>query len=164
MQVSDNGTQFTAQFEGLATQGSDGMIYPYLDPVGLPTIGYGSRYDLNGNLVTMNTAPISKDAALSLLNNVLNQVGNTVTNMVKVPLTQNQFDALVDFTYNSGAGNFASSTLLKLLNTGDYAGASAQFIRWNRATDRATGQLIVLPGLTRRRSAETDLFNTPDAS
>jgi lysozyme len=79
-----------------------------------------------------------------------------------VPLTQNQFDALVDFAYNAGAANLRSSTLLRLLNSGDYAGASGQFIRWNKAT--SNGQLIVLPGLTRRRTAEAQLFNTPDAS
>jgi lysozyme len=82
--------------------------------------------------------------------------------MVTVPLTQNQFDALVDFAYNAGAANLRSSTLLRLLNSGDYAGASGQFIRWNKAT--SNGQLIVLPGLTRRRTAEAQLFNTPDAS
>jgi len=162
MDISQAGVSLTAQFEGLAqVNPNDGLVYPYADPVGLPTIGYGNRTDLNGNRVTMNTSPITQDQAMQLLQNVLEQFVTAVNNMVTVPLTQNQFDALVDFAYNAGAANLQSSTLLRLLNAGNYAGAAAQFIRWNKAT--SNGQLIVLPGLTRRRNAEAQLFNTPDA-
>jgi lysozyme len=161
MDISQAGVSFTAQFEGLAqVNPNDGLVYPYADPVGLPTIGYGSRTDINGNPVTMNTAPITQDQASQLLQNVLEEFVNAVNGMVTVSL--NQFDALVDFAYNAGAANLRSSTLLRLLNSGDYAGASGQFIRWNKAT--SNGQLIVLPGLTRRRTAEAQLFNTPDGS
>jgi lysozyme len=163
MDISQAGVSFTAQFEGLAqVNPNDGLVYPYADPVGLPTIGYGSRTDINGNPVTMSTSPITQDQAAQLLQNVLEEFVTEVNNMVTVPLTQNQFDALVDFAYNAGAANLRSSTLLRLLNSGDYAGASGQFIRWNKAT--SNGQLIVLPGLTRRRTAEAQLFNTLDAS
>jgi lysozyme len=68
------------------------------------------------------------------------------------PLTQNQFDSLVDFAFNLGLGNLGSSTLLRKLNAGDVKGAADEFLRWNRAG----GQ--VLAGLTRRRQAERDLF------
>jgi lysozyme len=71
---------------------------------------------------------------------------------VTVPLTQHQFDALVDFTFNAGGGNFASSTMLRLLNARDYAGADAQFVRW----DMAGGAHIA--GLAHRRAAEAALF------
>jgi lysozyme len=77
---------------------------------------------------------------------------------VKVPLTQNQFDALTDFCFNVGVGNFIASTLLRLLNAGNYAGAATQFDRWNLAAGR------VLPGLVKRRLAERQLFMKPDGA
>jgi GH24 family phage-related lysozyme (muramidase) len=82
MDISQAGVSFTAQFEGLAqVNQNDGLVYPYADPVGLPTIGYGSRTDINGNPVTMNTAPITQDQALQLLNTVLEQFVAAVNNM-----------------------------------------------------------------------------------
>ncbi|MCY1458796.1 Lysozyme RrrD [compost metagenome] len=75
-----------------------------------------------------------------------------VERLVQVPLTGNQWDALVSFTYNLGAANLESSTLLRLLNAGDYVGAAGQFPRWNKAGGK------VLPGLVRRREAERVLF------
>lgn len=74
---------------------------------------------------------------------------------VTVPLNQNQLDALVSFTENEGATAFEESTLLRLLNAGDYAGAAAQFSRWIYQR----GQ--ILPGLVDRRNQEAALFNTP---
>lgn len=76
-----------------------------------------------------------------------------VGSLVKVPLTQGQFDALVSFAYNVGLASLNKSTLLRLLNAGDYAGAALQFRRWNKND----GQ--VMRGLTRRRAAEEGLFN-----
>lgn len=78
-----------------------------------------------------------------------------VLGAVTVPLNQNQFDALVSFTENEGATAFEESTLLRLLNAGDYAGAAAQFSRWVYQR----GQ--ILPGLVTRRNQEAALFNTP---
>jgi len=72
--------------------------------------------------------------------------------LVKVPLTQNQFDALCSFTYNLGAGALRTSTLLQLVNLGDFAAASKQFLRWDKAGGKP------LAGLTRRRRAEMALF------
>ena len=80
-----------------------------------------------------------------------------MTEAVKVPLNPNQFGALTSFTYNLGAGNLRSSTLLRKLNAGDYAGAAAEFARWNKAGGK------VLKGLTRRRAAERALFEKPAA-
>lgn len=79
-----------------------------------------------------------------------------VSAAVKVTLTQNQFDALVSFTFNLGVGALQSSTLLKLLNAGDYAGAKKQFAAWNKL--RENGVLVVSKGLTKRRTAEAALF------
>jgi len=87
-----------------------------------------------------------------LLANIQTSV-NDVNYLVKVPLTQGEFDALVDFDFNLGRGNLASSTLLKLLNAGDYQGAANEIDKW----DRAGG--VLLAGLLRRRQAETALFN-----
>jgi lysozyme len=75
----------------------------------------------------------------------------------KVSLTQNEFDALVSFSYNVGVGALANSTLLRLLNSGDRLGAAAQFARWNKSKG------IPLAGLSRRRAAEARLFMTPDS-
>lgn len=77
-----------------------------------------------------------------------------VNDLVKVPLTQNQFDALVSFVFNVGRGNLANSTLLRLLNAGDYAGAAEQFPRWNKSKGR------ILNGLVARRADEKALFLT----
>ncbi len=91
------------------------------------------------------------------------QFEDDVTDLVKVPVTQNQFDALVSFAYNVGpdmdhdgiAEGLGDSTLLRKLNAGDYAGAALEFKKWNRAAGKD------LLGLTRRRAAEQALFNTP---
>jgi lysozyme len=83
-----------------------------------------------------------------------------VNKVVTAPLNQNQFDALVDFVFNLGSGNFQSSTLLKLLNQGDYAGASKEFPKWNEGHVPGKG-LIPIAGLTVRRLAEQQLFDTP---
>lgn len=74
---------------------------------------------------------------------------------VKVPLSQNQFDALVSLAFNIGGGAFRASTLLRKLNLGDYSGAAAEFPRWNKQGG------VELPGLTRRRAAEESLFQAP---
>jgi lysozyme len=81
------------------------------------------------------------------------QTAVTVINaLVKVAITQGQFDAMVDFVFNEGQGHFATSTLLKKLNAGDFAGAAAQCLVW----DEAGGQIE--PGLLRRRQAEAAMF------
>ena len=95
---------------------------------------------------------ISQNEADRLLKMDLIVHCNNVSGLVKVPLNQNQFDALVSFEYNVGYGALAGSTLLRLLNAGDYKGAGGQFGRW------VYGGGKTLPGLVRRRKAELDLF------
>lgn len=87
----------------------------------------------------------------------LEKFEKAVLRVVKVPLTQGQFDALVSFVYNLGASAFSNSTLLKNLNEGDYAGASTEFRRWVR-----NGGKVML-GLQRRRASEAALFIGEDA-
>jgi lysozyme len=140
---SSNGLALTKSFEGIE-------LKAYQDSVGVWTIGYGhTGTDVKRGLV------ITQPQADILLAADVAWAVTAVNKAVTAPINQNQFDALVDFTFNLGAANFATSTLLRLLNAGDYAGAAAQFIRWNKAKGK------VLAGLTRRRQAETDLFNTP---
>jgi lysozyme len=83
----------------------------------------------------------------------LNEYEGYINDMVTTPLSQNQFDALVSWVYNLGGGNLKASTLLKVLNSGDFNGVPAQLMRWNKAGGK------VLEGLTRRRQAEADLFS-----
>ena len=81
-----------------------------------------------------------------------------VNRAVRVGITQNQFDALVDFCFNAGRGNFLQSTLLRKVNLEDFAGATVQFGLWVHAGGE------VVPGLVRRRKAEADLFIQPIAA
>jgi lysozyme len=138
-----------AQFEGFSAA-------PYLDIGGVPTQGYGSTRGANNVPITMKDPPITEDTGLEWLSRDMGQAFVAIASYVKVPLTGNQKAALADFIYNEGAGNFSSSTLLRLLNVGDFSGASAQFLVW----DVAGGEMI--SGLLRRREAEKALFNTPD--
>ncbi|WP_047248625.1 lysozyme [Chromobacterium subtsugae] len=146
MQINTAGLNLIKQFEGLRLQA-------YQDAVGVWTIGYGhTGADVRAGQT------ISQTQAEQLLQNDLTRFETGVTGQVKTPLNGNQFSALVSFSYNLGLGNLQSSTLLRLLNQGDYAGAAAQFPRW----DRAGGQQ--LPGLLKRRLAEQTLFQSPPAS
>ncbi|EBG9759466.1 lysozyme, partial [Salmonella enterica] len=95
---------------------------------------------------------IDEATAERLLKTGLVGYENDVSRLVKVKLTQGQFDALVSFAYNLGARTLSTSTLLRKLNAGDYAGAADEFLRWNKAGGK------VLNGLTRRREAERALF------
>ena len=77
----------------------------------------------------------------------------------KLPLSQNQFDALVSFVFNVGTGNFSRSSLLKKakVSVNDYA-IAAEFRKWKYAKDPATGKMVVLPGLARRREDEQKMY------
>lgn len=119
----------------------------YKCPAGIWTIGYGHT----GSDVWPGLT-ITKPEAEALLEKDLKRFEKGISEMVKVGLTQGQFDALVSFTYNVGQEAFKNSTLLKRLNAGDYEGAAEQFQRWNKAGGKT------LLGLIRRREAERKLF------
>lgn len=95
---------------------------------------------------------ISNEESDALLAKDLARFEAGIERLVTVPLTQNQFDALVSFSFNVGLGNFGTSTLLKRLNAKDYAGAADQFLRWNRAGGKE------MAGLTTRRQDERKQF------
>jgi lysozyme len=125
---------------------------PYKCPAGVPTIGYGSTFYSNGKKVTLKDKLITEQDATNLLTTVVTNFSSGVSKLLKIQVTQNQFDALVDFAYNVGIGNLKSSTLLKKVNAKNFSGAALEFIKWNKADGK------VLPGLTKRRTAEKDLF------
>lgn len=146
MKISNNGIELIKQFEGLS-------LKPYLDAVNIPTIGFGNTYYEDGTKVTLKDKPITEQRATELLEFIANKTfGENINKVVKVPLNQNQFDALVSFAYNIGNKNFNWSTLLKKLDQSDYEGASLEFGRWNQASGK------ILSGLVLRRQKEKELF------
>lgn len=142
--TSNVGLDLIASFEGTRTKAYD-------DGVGVWTIGIGTTVYPNGTKVKKGDT-CTLEQAKSYFAHDLKRFESSVNNLVKVSLSQNQFDALVSLVYNIGSGAFAGSTLLKLLNQKQYREAAAQFTRWNKAGGKE------LRGLTRRREAERDLF------
>ena len=139
MNIGTKGLEMIKHFEGLE-------LNAYQCAAGVWTIGYGHTKGVQKGMV------ISEDTANEMLVEELNEYESYITGLVTVELNQNQFDAMVSWVYNLGVGNLKASTLLKVLNAGDYDGVPAQMMRWNKAGGK------VLEGLTRRRQAEADLF------
>jgi lysozyme len=135
---------------------SEGLkLTAYMCPAGVPTIGYGHTKGVTKAQVDAKRT-ITKAQADALLAEDLARVEQSILKSITVPVSVRQLDALISFVFNVGGGNLASSTLLKKLNAGDYAGAANEFPKWNKATVK--GKKVVLPGLTARRSAERTLF------
>jgi len=137
---SKTGLQLTERFEGV-------RLTAYPDSVGVWTIGYGHTHGVQpGDTCTQDQANqwLQEDTAWAT---------NVVNSLITVQLTQNEFDALVDFTFNLGSGSLRHSTLLRLVNQGKFKAAANEFDKW----DHAGGKVIA--GLLRRRQAEADLFN-----
>jgi len=143
---SGDGLSLTEQFEGCS-------LTAYQDQVGVWTIGYGHT----GPDVTP-ALTITQDQAQALLAQDVGAAAACVNKVVTIALTQDEFDALVDFVFNLGAQAFTGSTLLRDLNAGDPTAAAAQFDLW----DHAGGAVVA--GLLRRRQAETALFDTGSSS
>lgn len=140
MRYSKTGLQLTERFEGC-------KLTAYQDQVGRWTIGYGHAENVTPGLT------ITPEQAEAFLIEDTQAAAHCVNELVKAPLTQDEFDSLVDFTYNVGRGALAESTMLKLLNAGDYRSAAEQFDRWSDAGGHEVA------GLLRRREAETQEFN-----
>lgn len=141
MKTSDRGIDLITTFEGFSAD-----AYP--DVAGKMTIGYGHLIKPYESF----PVAITEAAARDILNEDLGWAESAVSQCVNVNLNQNEFDALVCFTFNVGGGNLLKSTLLLKLNNGDYKGAADQFLRWCRAGG------VEVAGLTRRRAAERALF------
>lgn len=142
MKTSENGIKFIEGFEGFSA-----TVYP--DVGGRNTVGFGHLIKPGETFDT-----ITQDQASALLGQDLLVAENAVNNLVTVTLNQNQFDALVDFTYNLGAGNLRTSHLLAAVNNSDFVTAASEFPKW----DHCGG--VVCEGLLRRRQAESDLFSS----
>ncbi|MEL7074538.1 MAG: lysozyme [Cyanobacteria bacterium J06648_1] len=128
--------------------------YAYIDTDGTPVIGYGlSR--INGVPVRIGDR-ITPSEADSALDAHLQEIQQELAKVVKVELTEQQLSALASISFNVGVGAIKNSTLLRKINAQDYAGAANEFLRWDKANMR--GRLVQLPGLSRRRAAERNLF------
>ena len=143
MEISQEGLSLIKKFEGC-------KLKSYKCAAGVWTIGYGSTNGIEEGM------EISQERADMLLLEDVEIFENAVNELVKVPLEQNQYDALVTWTFNLGPTNLKNSTLLKVLNDKNYEGVPEQIKRWNKAT--VDGERQVLEGLVRRREAEALLF------
>lgn len=142
MRISLDGINLIKTFEGL-------RLEAYKDVIGVWTIGWGhTGSDVRPGL------KIDEPTATDLLHLDLRKFEDGINSMVKVALSQHQFDALVSFTYNVGLGNFQKSTMLKLLNASDSAKAALEFPKWRSAGGR------VIPVLVERRAKEQFLFQS----
>ena len=139
-EVNEAGVRLVQEFEGC-------RLDAYRCPAGIPTIGYGAT----GPDIRMGMVWTQEQADARLVED-LARFADGVERLVEVDLSDNQFAAIVSFAFNVGLGALRDSTLLRKLNAGDYLGAADQLPRWNKGGGR------VLPGLTRRRAAERDLF------
>ena len=153
MNTSAHAVNLIKQFEGFYSKA-------YLCPAGKWTIGWGH---------TRNVKPedvCSKELAEIYLKEDLQEAARVVDYYVKVPLNQNQYDALTSFCFNVRPELFRTSTLLKKLNAGDYQGAADQFSRWlyggDQNGDKKITKADALPGLIKRRAAERALFLSND--
>lgn len=132
-------------FEGL-------VLHPYLDDVGVPTIGVGATFYEDGRPVTLLDPPITRERALQLLNWHLRcHFLPEVARLCPGAQTPQRIAALLDFAFNLGVGNLRASTLRAKVNAGLWPDVPAQFMRWTRAGGR------VLAGLVKRRAAEAAL-------
>lgn len=145
MKLSKAGLDLIKEFEGLKLK-----AYKVVDTEKHYTIGYG-HYGAD----VKKDSSITKAQAEELLKDDVARFVVAVDEAVKVPVNQNQFDALVSFAYNVGIGAFKKSTLLKELNAKDFKGASREFDRWNKSGGK------VLQGLVKRRNKEQALFDKP---
>ena len=139
MKLSNKGKSLIKKYEGL-------RLTAYKCPAGVWTIGHGHTAG-----VVMGQK-ITEKQADEFFDKDIKQFEDAVNSLVKVPLKQGQFDALVSFVYNVGKTAFANSTLLKMLNSGNYSGAGEQLNRWVFAGNKK------LQGLVKRREEEKELF------
>ena len=145
--VSDIAINLIKEFEGFESQA-------YIDTDGTPVIGYGLS-KIAGKPVRLGDR-ISPERADAALKSHLLEINQELAKIVKVKLDEHQKSALASIAFNVGINGIKNSTLIKKINNHDFAGAANEFLRWDKANMR--GRLVQLPGLTRRRSAERQLF------
>lgn len=140
MKTSLQGLELIKEFESLELE-------PYLDPVGIPTIGWGHTED-----VSMDMPKATLEQAEAWLKLDLAEAEKAIGRYVKLPLKQNQFDALASFVFNVGSGNFRASTLLRRVNENRFVEVAQEFGKWVYSKGKR------LKGLERRRLREAELF------
>jgi lysozyme len=146
MKLSNSGYLLITEFEGFSAK-------PYLCSAKIPTIGYGNTYYPDGKRVTMLDKEITRIQAFEMFKFIADKFASTVSKLVKTPLNQNQFNALVSLAYNIGTGNFASSTLLKKVNINhNDRSIELEFKKWNKVNKKEVA------GLTRRRLYESKVY------
>lgn len=146
MKLDLNGYKLICEFEGL-------KLKPYLCSAKIPTIGYGNTYYPNGKRVTLLDDAITKEYAFEIFKTIADKFAKRVDDMVTSEITQNQFNALVSFAYNVGTGAFATSTLLKKVNTNpNDVTIKKEFLKWVRANKK------VIQGLVNRRNKEALIY------
>lgn len=143
MRINKKGLELIKKYEGC-------RLLAYKCPAGVWTIGYGHTAGVKSGMA------ITKADAERLLLQDLKRFEEGVETLVKVPLTSNQFSALVSFAFNCGISALRNSTLLKKLNVGDLNGAAREILRWDKVNKKP------VEGLTKRRKEEQQLFLTPD--
>lgn len=144
MNVPTDAYNLARIFEGL-------RLEPYRDPSSFWTVGYGHLLTRDKSDL-LDKTPITTEEAEALLTSDLTKAARSVLRLCHVPLTEGRFSALIDFTFNLGAGNLQISTLLRLINREDYVSAVDEFPKWVYAGG------IKLPQLVKRRKAEAELF------
>ena len=145
--INERGIEIIKSFEGFSSE-------PYLCPAKVWIIGQGSTTGSDGGPVDPDMEPVTEADADDLLGRDLENSERWVSRLIKKPISENQFSALVSFTFNVGCGALQRSTLRMKLNRGEYLGAADEFPKWRRAGGR------ILAGLVRRRAAERALFLT----
>ena len=146
MHINERGIEIVKSFEGLA-------LRPYVCAGGVNSVGYGATHSSTGGPIDLDMEPITEDEAEALLIRDLESAEGWVSRLIKTALTENQYSALVSFTFNVGGGGaLQRSTLRMKLNRGEYQGAADEFPKWRMAGGR------ILAGLVRRRAAERSLF------
>ena len=144
MKLNNEGYKLICDFEGLS-------LTPYLCSAKVPTIGYGNTYYPNGKRVTLLDDSITKEYAFEIYKEVADRFAKKVSSMLKIEVTQNQFNALVSFNYNTGA--LHTSTLLKKVNANpNDPSIDIEFKKWVRAGGK------VVKGLVIRREKESNLY------
>lgn len=146
MKLNNSGYLLITEFEGYSAK-------PYLCSAKVPTIGYGNTYYTDGKRVTLLDKEINKQQAFEMFKVIADRFASKVSNLVKTPLNQNQFNSCVSLAYNIGMANFMNSTLLKLVNKNhNDILIGLEFKKWNKVNKK------VVAGLTRRRNYEADIY------
>ena len=146
-------TAIVKQFEGFRAS-------PYLDSVGVPTIGYGTIQYPGGEAVQMSDPAITEPQGIQFLNYQLGLKADAIAPRFQRPVTLHQGAAMLSLTYNIGTGAFSTSTVLRDVNAGNIAGAADAFLLWDKGT--VDGKLVEIEGLFQRRAFERTFFLRQD--